>query len=79
VLREAAADAGLDPDQAVAETDSDDFMEGLYVKVEDGDETVGRYKWVRRSFLTAILDSGSHWASRPILPNRLAGGPRADL
>ncbi|HEX6339978.1 RNA ligase family protein [Umezawaea sp.] len=79
VLREAAGDAGLDPDQVVAETDSDDFMEGLYIKVEDGDETVDRYKWVRRSFLTAIRDSGSHWASRPILPNRLVGGSRAGL
>jgi len=77
VLREAAVDAGLDPDQVVAETDSDDFMEGLYVKVEVGDETVDRYKWVRPSFLTAILDSGSHWASRPILPNRVGG--HADL
>jgi hypothetical protein len=79
VLREAAVDAGLDADQVVAETDADDRMEGLYLKVEVGDETVDRYKWVRPSFLTAVLDSGSHWASRPILPNRLAGGDHARL
>jgi hypothetical protein len=47
-------------------------MEGLYIKVEQDGETVDRYKWVRPSFLTAILDSGGHWASRPIVPNGLA-------
>ncbi|GAA2802946.1 RNA ligase family protein [Crossiella cryophila] len=47
-------------------------MEGLYIKVEQGAETVGRYKWVRPSFLTEVLDSGGHWLDRPITPNRLA-------
>ncbi|GAA3219539.1 RNA ligase family protein [Actinocorallia longicatena] len=51
---------------------SSEPAEGLYVKVEDGRETVGRFKWVRSSFLTEILDSGSHWADRPIEPNGLA-------
>ena len=72
VLAQTAIEAGLDPDHVAAETDRDDEMEGLYIKVEQDGETVDRYKWVRPSFLTAILDSGSHWASRPILPNRLA-------
>jgi hypothetical protein len=71
-LDEAAAAAGQDPDTVRAETDADDDMEGLYIKVEEGDETVDRFKWVRPSFLTAVLDSGSHWRDRPILPNRLA-------
>ncbi|GIG61064.1 DNA ligase III [Longispora fulva] len=57
---------------ADGETDASDDMEGLYVKVEEGGETVGRYKWVRPSFLTAVLDSGSHWQDRPITPNQLA-------
>ncbi len=47
-------------------------MEGLYVKVERDDRTLARYKWVRASFLTTILDSGTHWQDRPIVPNRLA-------
>jgi hypothetical protein len=33
-----------------------------------------RYKWIRASFLTAVVDSGSHWLSRPIVPNQLAEG-----
>jgi len=71
-LDEAALAAGLDPARVRAETDSSDEMEGLYLKVEDGGRTVGRFKWVRSSFLTAILDAGSHWQDRPIIPNRLA-------
>jgi hypothetical protein len=71
-LRAAAARAGVDPDRALAETDSGDDMEGLYVKDESGGRVAGRYKWVRAGFLQAVLDSGSHWADRPIVPNRLA-------
>jgi RNA ligase len=53
------------------ETDMSDDMEGLYLKVESGGAVVDRYKWVRPTFLTAVLDSGSHWLDRPILPNQL--------
>ena len=49
-------------------------MEGLYLKVEEGGRVLGRYKWVRASFLSAVLDSGTHWLRRPIVPNRLAPG-----
>ncbi|MCG5214841.1 RNA ligase family protein [Streptosporangium sp. KLBMP 9127] len=70
-LAEAAGDSGADPARVLAETDQSEEMEGLYVKVEEGGETVGRYKWVRPSFHTAVLDSGSHWLDRPIVPNRL--------
>jgi hypothetical protein len=71
-LAEAATAAGVDPARAAAESDGDDLMEGLYLKVETADETVGRLKWVRPTFLTAILDSGTHWLDRPIVVNRLA-------
>ncbi|CAM3430857.1 hypothetical protein KIPE111705_08255 [Kibdelosporangium persicum] len=47
-------------------------MEGLYIKVEQHGQVTERYKWVRPTFLTAVLDSGSHWADRPIVPNGLA-------
>lgn len=66
------AAAGENADRVVAETDASEEMEGLYIKVEDGAETVGRFKWVRPTFMTAVLDSGSHWQDRPILPNGLA-------
>lgn len=72
----AARDAALDEERALRETDPHDLAEGLYVKVEDPTTRVviGRYKWVRASFLTSVVDSGSHWLARPIIPNRLAEG-----
>lgn len=70
-LVEAAGAAGVDPERARTETDSSNDMEGLYIKVEEGDQTVGRYKWVRQSFLTTVLDAGTHWQDRPIIANQL--------
>jgi hypothetical protein len=70
-LAKAAQEAGLDPAQALAETDPSGLMEGLYLKVEEGGAVTGRYKYVRRGFLQTVLDSGSHWMDRPLLPNRL--------
>ena len=73
-LRQVAAQGGLDPDRIEAETDPSELSEGLYVKAEADGRVVGRYKYVRASFLTAVLDSGSHWLSRPVVPNQLAPG-----
>jgi hypothetical protein len=70
-LGRAATEASLDPVQALTETDSSGLMEGLYVKVEEDGAVTGRYKHVRRDFLQTVLDSGSHWMERPLLPNRL--------
>ena len=76
-LNTAAEARGLDPAQVWKETDPSDLMEGLYVKVEEEGRVVERYKFIRASFLTTVLDSGSHWLRRPILPNQLE--PGADL
>ena len=46
----------------------------MYVKVEASGQVVERYKYVRASFLTSVVESGSHWLQRPIVPNQLAGG-----
>jgi len=73
-LLEAARSKRLDADRASSETDSSDLMEGLYIKVESSNKVAGRYKYIRASFLTTVLDSGSHWINRPIVPNRLAPG-----
>jgi hypothetical protein len=75
-LRACAEEAGVEPDRAVAETDSSELAEGLYIKVEDPHAGIvlARYKWIRASFLTAVVDSGSHWHSRPIIANQLADG-----
>ena len=71
-----AKGANVDPDRAIEETDPEPTAEGLYIKVEDRAEgvVVDRYKWVRASFLTAVVDSGSHWLARSIVPNQLADG-----
>jgi hypothetical protein len=49
-------------------------MEGLYIKWEEGGQVMGRYKYVRGSFLQAVADSETHWINRPIEPNRLRTG-----
>lgn len=73
-LRAHAEAEGVDADRVGRETDPSDLSEGLYIKHEDDDAVLGRYKWVRSTFLTSVIDSGSHWLDRPIIPNRLAEG-----
>lgn len=73
-LREAALREGLDAERTMRETEGSDLSEGLYIKVEDGDLTVDRLKWVRADFLQVIMENDSHWQSRPIVPNQLAPG-----
>jgi hypothetical protein len=70
-LEQACREHGLDVERTRAETDPADLMEGLYIKVEEEGRVVQRYKWIRPGFLTSVLDSGTHWMRRPILPNRL--------
>ena len=62
---------GLDLELAWRQTDKSALAEGLYIKVEDADCVLGRYKWVRPDFVQTILDSGSHHSTRPIIPNGL--------
>jgi hypothetical protein len=71
-LGDAARTAGIDPSQALRETDPSGLMEGLYIKIEQDGLVTGRYKLVRAGFLQTVLDSGSHWMDRPLLPNRLS-------
>jgi hypothetical protein len=73
-LDAAALAAGVDPARARTETEASDLAEGLYLKHEDEHHVIGRYKFVRADFLQAILESGSHWAERPIVQNQLAPG-----
>lgn len=71
-LFEAGKDAGVSDEQMEATTDFDKRMEGLYIKVEEDGKVIGRHKFVRESFTSSILDSGTHWLNRPIVRNRLA-------
>lgn len=59
---------------ALRQTDTSECMEGIYIKAEDQDTVNARMKYVRRTFLNTIMDSETHWAKRPILPNGLAKG-----
>ncbi|MDO5567279.1 MAG: RNA ligase family protein, partial [Planctomycetia bacterium] len=63
---------GLDANTVCSETDPSLLMEGLYLKIEDEGKVVGRLKYVRLSFLQQVLESGTHWLNRPIVPNRLS-------
>ncbi len=56
------------------QTDVSDKSEGLYIKIENDEEVLERYKLVRWDFVQTILESDSHHNSRPILPNQLAQG-----
>lgn len=73
-LRELATELQLDADRVGRETDPSPLSEGLYIKVEEQGQVLERYKFVRSSFLTTVLDSESHWLDRPIVPNQLAAG-----
>ena len=44
-------------------------MEGVYLKFEENGRVIDRYKFVRAGFTQTVSESGSHWASRPIIPN----------
>jgi len=65
---------GLELELAWRQTDRSTLAEGLYVKLEDDRQVLGRFKWVRPDFVQTILDSGSHHSTRPIVPNGLADG-----
>lgn len=60
-------------DKVLSETDPSITMEGLYIKVEEEGRVKERMKYVRPTFLQCVVQSGSHWLERPIIPNQLAG------
>ncbi len=73
-LARAAERQSLDVDRSLRQSDPSDLMEGLYIKIEQAGEVRGRLKYVRPDFRDRVAESGSHWQSRPILPNALAPG-----
>lgn len=74
VLHRLCESEGLDAARVDQETDPSPRMEGLYVKVEEDGRVIERYKLVRPTFATRVLDSESHWLSRAIIPNQLREG-----
>lgn len=73
-LQELSEEQGLSAERVLAESDPSGLMEGLYIKVEEEGVVKARYKYVRASFLTSVVQSESHWLERPIVPNQLATG-----
>lgn len=73
-LRLLCREKGLDEERSLKQTDTSSTMEGLYIKVEEDEIVKARYKYVRASFLTTILQSEGHWLNRPIIPNMLRPG-----
>ena len=71
-LRETCESLRMDADVVLRETDASDLMEGLYIKVEENREVVGRYKFVRASYASAVPRH-----DRPLIPNQLQ--PEVDL
>jgi hypothetical protein len=60
-------------DKILSETDQTGMMEGLYIKHEDDDKVLNRYKYVRYEFLKTILDSKTHILDRAIITNNCNG------
>jgi len=61
-------------DKGIEQTDQTGLMEGLYIKEENDDCVLGRYKFVRKSFLDVVAESGGHWFDRTFVYNKLAAG-----
>lgn len=61
---------GLSKFYDLSETDQTQLMEGIYVKIEDEEKVIGRFKMLR-SGLTKVRDNDDRWGRRPIFPNNL--------
>ena len=73
-LAETAQRRSLDVDRVNEQTDGDERVEGLYLKVEDQHQVLARFKFVRASFTQTLLDQDEHWLKRPLIPNQLKPG-----
>lgn len=67
------AERGLSLPIERGQTELTGSMEGVVVRLERGGRFAGRCKYVRPGFRQTIADSKTHWASRPFVPNLLAG------
>lgn len=78
-LAQTAADdqVWLSQSEIFAQTDPSELDEGLYIKHEDQDRVLGRYKLIREDFLATILRNQDPWWKRPFIGNQLM--PSADL
>lgn len=68
-MREECEKVNYSWDRAWSETEPSMLPEGLYIKTEKEGKVTGFYKYIRESFLRNILESGSHWKDRTMIPN----------
>lgn len=61
-------------DVVLAQTEQSDLMEGLYIKHENDNQVLNRYKYVRYEFVDFIVNSGSHLIDREPIHNISVGG-----
>ena len=59
------------PESALRHTDTSGLMEGLYLKLENANQVVQRYKLIRPAFIHCIQQQTGHWRERVIIKNSL--------
>lgn len=64
VLWNKAEKDGFELKPLLDQCDQSDLAEGLYIKHEDENHVLGRYKYVRRDFVENIINSGTHLRDR---------------
>lgn len=64
----------IELDKVMHHTDKSGLAEGLYIKHEDDEQVLGRYKYVRYEFVNDIINPGVHWKDLPPVDNLLSQG-----
>lgn len=72
-LKAEALKAGeKDVDALIKKIDNTPLSEGLYIKLENLIETIGRAKFVRSGFVQSMQSHEEHWMDRILVPNGLS-------
>lgn len=74
VMWQASETMKFNLEHALHHTDKSGLMEGLYIKHEDDEKVLGRYKYVRYQFVEGIINPGVHWKDLEPIDNLLADG-----
>lgn len=64
----------LELDKVMHHADKSGLAEGLYIKHEDDEKVIGRYKYVRYEFVDDIVNCGVHWKIQKPVNNLLVSG-----
>lgn len=64
----------IELDRVMHHTDKSGLAEGLYIKHEDDEKVLGRYKYVRYEFVEGIINPGVHWKDLPPVNNLMSQG-----